>query len=178
MTVRVLRLLEYVYPDHETAEFDMKCWQTPADGVHTFGDNLTLSSTTMMPRTVAADEVAKPSVPLPTIEVLMAEEAQKSSPIDSDNFCCQAGYQAYPQPCPRHKPSALKESSRRCGFETKDGICNKLYYASLGECPNAEEHLCTQYCSATINVSSGTTICGHELKVTGICPNAKEHISG
>jgi hypothetical protein len=54
--VRVLRLLEYVYADHEAAEKDMQNWKVPADGTVKKGGGVyksyLISSTTMMPRTV------------------------------------------------------------------------------------------------------------------------------
>lgn len=55
MTVRVLRLLEYVYPNHERAEEDMNRWCIPADGTKPFG-TVKISSTTMSVRTYTSDE--------------------------------------------------------------------------------------------------------------------------
>ena len=60
MTVRVLRLLEYVYPNHEGAEADMARWSMPANGTKALSSRdvgeYTISSTTMLPRTVGPDE--------------------------------------------------------------------------------------------------------------------------
>lgn len=33
MPVRVIRVLEYEYADHQAAERDMSCWSVPANGV-------------------------------------------------------------------------------------------------------------------------------------------------
>lgn len=63
MTVRVIRLIEYVYPNHEEAEKDMGRWQLPANGRKTLGPhNHTITSTTMLPRTVGADESVEEEV--------------------------------------------------------------------------------------------------------------------
>ncbi len=37
MAVRILRLIEYTYPDYETAFDDMSRWGVPATGVKSFG---------------------------------------------------------------------------------------------------------------------------------------------
>ncbi len=37
MAVRILRLMEYVYPDHEAAFEDMTHWAVPANGEKSFG---------------------------------------------------------------------------------------------------------------------------------------------
>jgi hypothetical protein len=42
--IRVLRILEYNYPDYEEAEEDMKNWQTPAWGPKQFGDKVIYSA--------------------------------------------------------------------------------------------------------------------------------------
>jgi len=55
MTVRVIRILEYTYPSHERCEQDMQRWKVGANSVQRHGD-MTISSATMMPRTVAEDE--------------------------------------------------------------------------------------------------------------------------
>jgi hypothetical protein len=56
MTVRVVRLIEYVYPDHETAEKDMGHWGLAANGRKTCGPNHVITSAIMLPRTLQADE--------------------------------------------------------------------------------------------------------------------------
>jgi hypothetical protein len=63
MTVRVIRILEYVYPDHEAAERDMSRWNFPANGTKAFGkvsgkgnDWFIITSATVPPRTLRADE--------------------------------------------------------------------------------------------------------------------------
>jgi len=61
VTVRVIRILEYVYPDHETAEEDRRRWNVPENGsVYRGGGKGTkqymITSATMSPRTVHADE--------------------------------------------------------------------------------------------------------------------------
>lgn len=62
--VRVLRLLEYVYADHEDAERDMQNWSVPADGTVKRGGGRNksyfISSTTMMPRTVVEENNVRP----------------------------------------------------------------------------------------------------------------------
>jgi hypothetical protein len=74
MTVRVIRILEYVYPDHETAELDMRNWNVPENGsVHKGGGMGTkkyiITSATMSPRTVSTDETVPllddPNAPMP-----------------------------------------------------------------------------------------------------------------
>lgn len=61
MAVRVLRILEYVYADHESMEEDMKKWQIPATGIVRRGGGLyksyLISSSVMLPRTVTEGEV-------------------------------------------------------------------------------------------------------------------------
>lgn len=42
--IRVLRLLEYMYPDGETADADMALWKQPASGVHTYGTKIIRSA--------------------------------------------------------------------------------------------------------------------------------------
>ena len=44
--IRVLRVLEYVYPDAKTAEQDMARWQIPANGSYAAGANKMLKSAT------------------------------------------------------------------------------------------------------------------------------------
>jgi hypothetical protein len=70
MTVRVIRILEYVYPDHETAEEDQRRWNIPPNGSVMRGggshhmpgkepvrvEKYMITSATMSPRTVHADE--------------------------------------------------------------------------------------------------------------------------
>lgn len=56
MTVRVIRILEYVYPDHETAEADMQAWNAPINGVLRHGRRVKISSATLMPRTTTEDD--------------------------------------------------------------------------------------------------------------------------
>lgn len=82
MTVRVIRILEYVYPDHETAEEDQRRWNVPPNGSvmrgggkgHFGGRDYTtkkymITSATMSPRTVQADETVpildNPNHPMP-----------------------------------------------------------------------------------------------------------------
>lgn len=43
--IRVLRLIEYTYPDAETAERDMSHWLSPAIGVRTYRKGTTFRST-------------------------------------------------------------------------------------------------------------------------------------
>lgn len=61
MTVRVLRILEYVYADLESAEADMKNWGVPAVGTVRRGGgrykSYLISSTVALPRTVTEGEV-------------------------------------------------------------------------------------------------------------------------
>jgi hypothetical protein len=55
MSVRVIRILEYVYPDHSRCEQDMQRWAVGANSAQRHGD-MTISSATMMPRTVGENE--------------------------------------------------------------------------------------------------------------------------
>jgi hypothetical protein len=67
--VRVIRILEYVYPDHETAEEDMRRWNIPENGSVRLGGgtrhiegrretvkSYIITSATTSPRTVGTDE--------------------------------------------------------------------------------------------------------------------------
>lgn len=66
MTVRVIRILEYVYPDHAAAEQDMAHWKFPAIGMKAFGQGtdkdgnriqgVVITSTVMPSRTLRLDE--------------------------------------------------------------------------------------------------------------------------
>jgi hypothetical protein len=47
MTVRVVRLMEYTYPDIEAADRDMRHWQIPANGARDQG-NLTIRSSIIL----------------------------------------------------------------------------------------------------------------------------------
>ena len=91
MTIRVIRVLEYVYPDHETAEQDMRKWNVPQNGSvrkgggteHQFGEkprktkSYIITSATMSPRTVSADETVPilddEEVNSPTAQALRGE---------------------------------------------------------------------------------------------------------
>lgn len=44
MTIRILRLLEYIYEDNESAEKDQALWQVPAIGTQRHG-NMVIKST-------------------------------------------------------------------------------------------------------------------------------------
>lgn len=43
--IRVLRLIEYVYPDAQTAEMDMSRWSIPAIGTINYRTNCPIRST-------------------------------------------------------------------------------------------------------------------------------------
>jgi hypothetical protein len=43
--IRILRIIEYTYPDNETAEEDMGRWQIPAVGIYKPGKDKTIRST-------------------------------------------------------------------------------------------------------------------------------------
>lgn len=45
MAIRILRLMEYVYPDAETAEEDMSRWMIPATGIRRMSPNKLIRST-------------------------------------------------------------------------------------------------------------------------------------
>ncbi len=49
MTVRVIRVLEYEYPDHETAERDMANWKVPPTGSWSVRAGRTIRSATTFP---------------------------------------------------------------------------------------------------------------------------------
>lgn len=110
MTVRVVRILEYVYPDHETAEKDMRNWNVPQNGsvrrgggigrvlgVRTQMSEYIITSATMTPRTVSPDE-AVPLVDEPSLENafcrrivhISGADQMCGARLDQDGLCPQA----------------------------------------------------------------------------------------
>jgi hypothetical protein len=49
VSYRVLRLLEYTFPDAECADRNMQNWAIPANGVTAYGDNIIRSSIIQYP---------------------------------------------------------------------------------------------------------------------------------
>ena len=60
--IRVLRLMEYVYPDVESMEADMGCWAIPANGKRSLGICGKSISSAVLPLTVLD---GLPEAPLP-----------------------------------------------------------------------------------------------------------------
>jgi len=82
MPVRVIRVLEYEYPDYETAERDMRGWVVPANGVwgpsSRRGSGPTIRSATTFPAMTTealSQEILKsPQVVLDVLQAVFAPE--------------------------------------------------------------------------------------------------------
>jgi hypothetical protein len=186
MTVRVLRLLEYVYPDLETAQIDMERWHVPPTGSRShksYGTErfetagVTITSCTMMPRTQLHTSQ------LETLEQIMTKKAQedldKPTPSSAVKWYHMHEHHGLGKEPVKHYHSTVNHHPPDDHHETvRTGTFEEVKAAAVAA--EAKDILDPsrqpRYCSASADNGRQINMCGHTLNRDGTCPHAQRHL--